>query len=225
MFLGHVGVGLALKRWAPSCSAGVLVAGALLLDWLLGLFVLAGVEEVHVPADFAQAHFLTFTFPWSHGLLATLVWSALGAAVAAVLLRGPARAWGALVVASAVASHFLCDVVEHVPELPLLGPTSTRVGLGLWRAMPWALALEVALAALGLWLYRRATPGGFPWGMALFLLGVAAVALPGQLLSAEAPPRGFLVATWLLQAPLLGLLAGWVDARRRRTATPSPAVG
>jgi len=213
MFLGHVGVGLALKRAVPSCSAGVLVGAALLLDWLLGLFVLLGLEAVHVPADFAQAHFLTFTFPWSHGLLATLVWSTLAAALAVALLRGPARGWVALGVAAAVASHFLCDAVVHVSGLPLLGPTSARVGVGLWRWMGWALSLEVALAALGLWLYQRATPGRFPWGMALLLLGVAALALPGQLLGTAAPPAQLLAVTWLVQAPLLGLLAGWLDAR------------
>src|SRR5271165_6277606 len=146
MFLGHVGVGLAFKRAVPSVSAGWLVAGALLLDFLLGLFVLAGFEQVYVPADFARRHYLTFSFPWSHGLLATLVWSALAAGVTAGLVRGPARGWAALAVAAAVASHFLCDAVEHLPELPLLGPTSPQLGLGLWRWMPWALALEAALA-------------------------------------------------------------------------------
>ena len=224
VFLGHVGVGLALKRAVPSVNAGVLVAAALLLDSLLGLFVLAGLEQVHLPEDFARRRYLTFSFPWSHGLLATLLWSALAAALTWALLRGPARGWAALAVAVAVASHFPCDVIEHLPELPLLGPDSTRLGLGLWRWMPWALALEVALAALGLVLYRRATAGEFPWGMALLVVGVAAVALPGQLFSTAAPPREALVATWLLQAPLLGLGAGWLDARRRGRPPPAPQV-
>ena len=214
MFLGHIGVGLGLKRAAPSLNAGVLVAAALLLDWLLGLFVLGGVEAVHVPQDFARRHYLTFSFPFSHGLAATLLWSAAAAALGAALLRGPSRRWGALVVAVAVASHFLCDAVEHIPELPLLGANSPLVGWGLWRWMPLALALEVALAAVGFGLYWRAVPGGFPWGLALLLLVLAAVALPGQLLSTEAPATQALVATWLLQVPLLGLLIGWLDARR-----------
>ena len=211
-------MGLALKRAVPSLSAGVLVAAALGLDFLLGLFVLVGLETVQVPVDFAQRHYLTFTFPWSHGLLAALTWSAAAAVLTLLLVRGPARGWGALVVATAVASHFLCDALEHVPELPLLGPSSPRVGLGLWRWMPWALAVEVALAALGFVLYRRASPGRFPLGMAVLLLAVAAVALPGQLLSSAPPPTSALAATWLLQAPALGLLAGWLDGRR-----PAPA--
>ena len=37
MFLGHIGVGLGLKRAAPSVNAGLLVAAALLLDVLLGM--------------------------------------------------------------------------------------------------------------------------------------------------------------------------------------------
>ncbi|MGO9832019.1 MAG: hypothetical protein ACLPJH_17940 [Myxococcaceae bacterium] len=224
MFLGHVGVGLALKRAVPTLSAGALVAAALLLDWLLGLFVLAGIEQVHVPEDFAHRRYFTFTFPWSHGLLATLLWSALAAAVTWALVRGPARGWGALAMGVAVASHFPCDVVEHLPELPLLGPDSARLGLGLWRWMPWALALELTLAAVGLLLYGRATPGGFPRGMALLVLAVAAVALPGQLLATQAPPAQALAVTWLVQAPLLGLVAGWLDARRRAPPRPHPAA-
>ena len=222
MFLGHIGVGLALKRAAPSVNVGLLVAGALVADFLLGLFILLGLERVHVPTDFAHRHFLTFTFPWSHGLAATAAWAGAAGGLTYGLLRGPARAWGALVVALAVASHFPCDAIEHVPELPLWGVASPQLGLGLWRWMPAALALEVALAVWGLLLYRRASPGAFPLGMALLLVALAALALPGQLLSTSAPSGQALVATWLLEVPLIGALAGWLDGRRQARAEKPP---
>jgi hypothetical protein len=228
MFLGHIGVGLGLKRAAPSVNAGVLVAAALLLDMLLGLFVLAGVEEVRVPPDFASVHYFTFTFPWSHSLVATVVWSTLAGAAAWGLLRGRLGPWGAVVVALAVASHFFCDVVEHVRGLPLAGPDSPLLGLGLWKRMPLALALEGALAGLGLWLYARAARGRPPWAMALLLTLVAAVALPGQLLASAPPSTRTLAWTWLLEVPLLGLWVGWLDGRRHVSAelgraSPPPA--
>jgi hypothetical protein len=219
MFLGHIGVGLGLKRAAPSVNAGLLVAAALLPDLVLGLFVLAGVEAVQLPPDFAQRHYLTFDFPYSHGGVATGVWSLLAGAVAWGLLRARIGLGGAAVVALAVASHFLCDVVEHVRGLPLAGPGSPLLGLGLWRTMPLALALEVALAALGLWLYARASRGAFPWGLVLLVTLVAAVALPGQLLASTPPSPRTLAVTWLLEAPLLGLWVGLLERRRRASAS------
>lgn len=73
MFVGHLGVALGLKRAEPRLNLGLLCFATLLLDFLLGLFVLLGIEQVHVPATYAALHYLTFTFPFSHGLLAHLL--------------------------------------------------------------------------------------------------------------------------------------------------------
>ena len=80
MGIGHIALGLACKRAEPRVNVGVFVFAALLADFLLGLFAFAGMETAHVPDDYAHLHYLTFTFPYSHGLAALLVWSALAAA-------------------------------------------------------------------------------------------------------------------------------------------------
>src|SRR5262249_10112871 len=58
MFVGHLGAGLAAKRLAPALSLGVLFLAAMLLDAFLWIFVLLGVEAVHVPANFGEVHYL-----------------------------------------------------------------------------------------------------------------------------------------------------------------------
>jgi hypothetical protein len=48
MFAGHVGVGLAIGRVERRVNVGVFVASALLLDFVLWLFVLGGLESMSV---------------------------------------------------------------------------------------------------------------------------------------------------------------------------------
>src|SRR5215470_3737317 len=116
MFVGHLGVGLAAKRLAPRVSLGALFLAAMGLDALLWIFVLLGLEAMHVPANFNEAHYLTFTFPYSHGLVASLAWSVATLAVARAF--GWSAATG-LVIATTVFSHFVLDAVVHVVGLPL----------------------------------------------------------------------------------------------------------
>src|SRR5262249_10418740 len=140
MFVGHLGVGLALRRAEDLVSLGVLFAAVLLLDLLLGLFVWLGVERVIVRDDYSRLRYLRFDFPYSYGLVASLAWSALASGATAAWLRGrPRRATAAAVVALAVFSHFPCDALEHPPELPLAGPGSSVVGLGRWNHLGVAL--------------------------------------------------------------------------------------
>ncbi len=227
MFVGHLGVGLALSARSRRFRLGTLLGAALLLDVLLGAFVLAGWERVIVPPDFATAHYLEFVFPYSHGLLATLVWTAVTAALAStgllLLGRGRAAAW---VAAAAVASHWVCDVIEHVRGLPLLGPGSPRVGLGLWGTMGWALLLEVLLLVGGAGLFLRSRPG-LPRGRRTVLLlvlgGVAVLQIVSQLAGGEVPAARVLALTWIVQAAALTVLGLWADPVLSSPAGSPPA--
>jgi len=166
MFVGHLGAGLAAKRLAPEARLGVLFLAAMWLDALLWVFVLLGLESVHFPSSLGGGRYLTFTFPYSHGFVASLAWSAIG--VGLVRMSGRSLRAG-LVVGAAVFSHFLLDALVHVAGLPLLGDASYHVGLGLGRHAGPELAVECALVGLGWWLYCGA-PGSARsvrrWGLA-----------------------------------------------------------
>jgi len=155
MFAGHVGAALAIGRAERRVNVGAFVFAALLLDVVLWLFVLVGWESVIIPANFTATHQPQFVFPYSHGLLASVAWAVLAAAMAFLLCsRVPAaRGRVAVLIAAAVLSHWLLDALVHVPELPLAGASSIHLGLGLWQSMPVALVTEALIVVAGLYLF------------------------------------------------------------------------
>jgi hypothetical protein len=213
MFVGHLGAGLAAKRLAPRVNLGVLFLAAMWLDALLWIFVLMGLEEVHVPPNFKETHYLTFTFPYSHGLAASLAWSAAALAVTRGLGSGAAAG---LVIAATVLSHFVLDALVHVVGLPVLGPASYRLGLGLWRHTGLELALECLIGGLGWLIYvrsPRSARGLARWGLA-GIIGLCGLLTVMGGLATEPPPSVHAMATASLTTiAVVSLLAGWLDRR------------
>jgi hypothetical protein len=158
MFAGHIGAALAIGRAEPRVNVGAFIAAALLLDIVLWLFVLVGWETVTIPADFATTHQPEFVFPYSHGLLASLAWSAAAGALGFALgARLQAARWrAAALLAAAVFSHWLLDALVHRPELPLSRVGSPMFGLGLWHDMTLGLAIEAIVVVVGLYLFVAA---------------------------------------------------------------------
>src|SRR5882724_4617669 len=131
MFVGHYGVSFAARRSAASVPLWVLFIAVQLLDVAWAPLVLLGVEKVRiVPGITASNPLDLYYMPYTHSLLATLLWSA-GAYFLCRLLapRGLGEAAG-LVLALAVFSHWILDLLVHRPDLPLYDNTA-KVGLGL----------------------------------------------------------------------------------------------
>lgn len=215
MFVGHVGVGLGLASRVRRRALGPMVGAALLLDALLGVFVLVGWEHVLGREDFASTGYLAFDFPWSHSLVAALVWSVLAAGAASAGWLGLDRSGGAAgLVGLAVFSHFVCDAIEHVRGLPLLTDASPRVGLALWTHMPWAVAVELAMLAGGVVSFLHARPD-VPRLRRIALVAVLAVfglfQLAGLFARGPPPPENALATVFVAQTALLVGLGVWVD--------------
>jgi hypothetical protein len=216
--IGHFAVGLALKKAEPRLNLGPVIFGAYLSDFLLGIFVWMGMEQYHLPPDFATKRYMTYTFPYSHGLAATLLWSVLAALVAyrfysATVIRAKA-AW---IIAGAVFSHFVLDAIVHVVGLPMLGDNSYKIGLGLWNHLGLELSLEVAMAAVGLAIYLRCTRGeGIlgRYGMITLVTLLTPAMVMGQAMTVSEPPRSALVESWIIAPLLLAASAYRLDRNR-----------
>lgn len=156
MFVGHYAASLALKKFEKRASLGVLFLAVQFVDILFFPFVLLGIERINLVENFTQStHFELEYLPYTHSLLAFVVWS--GAAYALfrwVIVKNHSVA---IVVALAVFSHWLLDLLVHTPDLPLASDTTTKLGFGLWNNAIATYAVEAGLLILGLWLYLRST--------------------------------------------------------------------
>jgi hypothetical protein len=216
MGIGHAAVALGASRAAPRVNVGILIFAAFLADFLLGIFGAFGLEQARVPPDYATRHYLTFTFPYSHGLVALILWGAIfGTIFCWVDRQDRVRAF--LVIASLVFSHFILDGVVHVPELPLLGQNSPKVGLALWNHMPLELTLETLMALAGLVVYWALSGGtkANRWGMATFVI-LLTVLTWTQLFSTTPPTPSQLVPTWIFAPIVFSAIPYALD--RKRTA-------
>ena len=152
MFLGHFGLALAAKRVAPRPSLGTTVMAAQWPDGIWPIFVLLGVEHVEIRPGVTTVTPLDFvSYPYSHSLMADLIWAALFAVVYGTLRKD----WrGAIWLAVLVLSHWLLDVVAHRPDVPTW-PGGPKLGTGLWNSLPATLIAEFALFGAGIWIYNR----------------------------------------------------------------------
>ncbi len=213
MFLGHFGVGLAAKPAAREASLGTLFLASQFLDLLWPTFLLLGLERVEIEPGATALIPLDFThYPWSHSLLAVVGWSVLFALVYFAVRRAVVPA---LVCGGLVASHWLLDLLTHQPDLPLVPGGTTLVGFGLWNHPVAAIALEVALFALGVFLYLRATRPVDRTGTVAFWFLVAFLGIIHAANLLGPPPPSVTAIAWTGQAQwLLVAWAYWIDRHR-----------
>ena len=222
MFAGHIGVALAAARVEPRVNVGMFAAASLFLDLVLWLFVLLAWETVVIPTDFPQTHQPKFVFPYSHGLFASVAWSALAGLLTFLLHKSRAgrRVRPALLLAGVVFSHWLLDALVHRPELPIAAAASPLVGFGLWNNMPVALVIEAALVVVGMFLFFPGCGLSRPKRFALAALSVLVLTFTVVGMTTAPPPpsaiamAGSSLGTIVLVCVLIGWLGSGARARQ-----------
>jgi hypothetical protein len=218
VFLGHYGVAFALKRAEPKVSLGTLFVACQLLDLLWGLFVLLGWEHARiVPGHTATTPLEFYDYPISHSLIGALAWSVVAAACYySWPTRDTTRHWqAAAVVGITVFSHYPLDVLVHLPDLPILGNVSPKLGLSLWNHPVATIVAELLVFGLGLAVYMAFRSKRHP--LRLGRITVVIILLLATYLASmygPVPPNMTAVAiSDIVFILLAATLAAWADRR------------
>lgn len=215
MFVGHYGVSFAFKSLEKPLPLWLLFIAVQFVDVLWAVFVPMGIEKVRItPGITASNPFDLYYMPYSHSLVAALLWS--GAAFVGYKLTRSRAAYAAFLLAAAVFSHWVLDLIVHRPDLPLYDDTY-KMGFGVWNYPVVAFALEAGLLFGGMLLYLRSTSAvskvgkyGMP-AFGIVLLAVQAVVFFGS--PPSSPSAAALTA--ILSYVVFAAVVYWLEKKRR----------
>jgi hypothetical protein len=118
-----------------------------------------------------------------------------------------------------VVSHWVLDWVTHRPDMPLY-PGGARYGLGLWNSIAGTMAVEIAMFAVGVWMYvdaTRATDGVGRWEFIVYVVLLLLIYFANAF--GPAPESVTTVAWAAIALPVVFIpWAWWFD--RHRMAVP-----
>lgn len=218
MFIGHFAPAMVAATHRDAPSLPVLFIGGQLVDWAFFGLLLTGAEKMRFsPGVSAMNPMDLYHMPYTHSLIGSV---GFGLAFAALIWVATRNRTGALIGFAVVVSHWLLDLLVHVPDLTLAG-SPPKLGLGLWNHPAIEMPLEIALTIGALWLYARAT-GGLRLSIGV-LAGILLI-LQGINWFGPVAPEVDANTTWLAWfAYGLATLAAWWAARTA-SARPSGTV-
>jgi hypothetical protein len=214
MFIGHFALGFAAKRATPTVPLVALVAAAQLADLLWPFFLLAGLERVRiVPGDTAFTPLEFVSYPYSHSLIALMVWGVVFGWAYKATARASFEAF--TVLAALVVSHWFLDVATHRADMPVY-PGGPKLGLGLWNSVAGTIVVESLMFAIGVALYLRATRARDRtgrWSVAT-LVALLAAAYVANVASSPPPSVQTIAIGGIIGAAVIVLITWWADRHR-----------
>ena len=149
MFIGHYGLGFAVKKKYSDIPLWVLFLSVQLMDIVDFILVIFGIEKAVYRNSDNPFFRNNLDLPYSHSLIGALLLSAIVYLIFKIIKR---RSW-ALIVALCVLSHWVIDYIVHTPDLSIVFG-HIKTGLGLWNYPYLSFSLEIILVLLG-WLILR----------------------------------------------------------------------
>jgi hypothetical protein len=204
-------VSFAAKRVDRTVPLWVLFLAVQFLDVLWAPCILLGIEKVRITPGITASNPLDLYYmPYTHSLVAALLWSGVGGLAYHFIAR-PARKQASAVVGGAVFSHWILDFVVHRPDLPLYDD-SAKVGLGLWNLPALAFGLEAALLFGGLWLCLH---GRLTRSLGTLIFGILMLAIQAYVFFGPPPTSDRAAAsTALIVYAVFAAVIWWFQDRR-----------
>jgi membrane-bound metal-dependent hydrolase YbcI (DUF457 family) len=154
MVAGHFGLAAGVKATEQRAPLWALMLATAWLDVLFGPLFAIGIEDLRMLPRGGYGNVIIHA-DYTHSLVGAAILAVLFGAVAAI-------PWGTrigVVLGAVVFSHWLLDLVVHRADMAILPGNLgdlPRLGFGLWRAPVASALLELAIIAVGSYLYWRA---------------------------------------------------------------------
>lgn len=214
MFIGHFGVGFGAKKIDNKPSLGTLFLAAQFVDLLWPFLLILGIEKVEITPGISAFNPLDFTYyPFTHSLLAAIFWALLFGAIYFFIKK---NIKSAVVLGTLVLSHWVLDLIVHIPDLPIFPGSNVKVGFGLWNSIAGTIIVEGLIFLGGVYLYFKSTKaknkkGAFAlWGLAIFLILVYILNIIGP------PPDSAQAIGYVGLSQWLIIAWGyWIDRNRK----------
>jgi hypothetical protein len=206
------------ETYPPAVPLWVLFVAVQLVDFAWAVFIITGIEHARfVPGFAAASHLDLYHMPYTHSLVAAIIWSVGFGFFYYIWKRRAGALISAIIIGLAVFSHWLADLIVHVPDLSLISG-DPKLGFGLWRYFWLSQSIEIGLLFLGLlayvWTSKPCTAFGrfAPWLFFILLVGVQAIS---HLPPSNPVPTMTVFATQALGAFSVLALLAWLTERTR----------
>ncbi len=150
MFIGHYGVGYAVKKSNQDIPLWLLFMAVQLLDIIAFTLVLFGIEGASFTPNENPFFRNQLFLPFSHSLVGALIISFI---VFFVFRVNNKKQW-AWILGLCVLSHWFIDLSVHTNDLPILFG-GFAVGLGLWKYPYFTFIIEIIFVLIGWLLIKR----------------------------------------------------------------------
>jgi len=215
MFIGHFGLSFAAKKAAPKVSLGFLFIATQFVDILWPFMLVLNIEKVVIVPCYTKSNALDFLFfPYTHSLLAGIVW---GLVMGTVYWLLKSDKQGALIVGLCVLSHWFLDFIVHTADLPLSPFGEDKFGFGLWNHVAVSLTIETILFLAGVYTYygvTKAKTTAGKWGLWSFVVFLIVFNISNTF---GPPPPASITALSVTLIVLMLVIVGlayWVDSKR-----------
>lgn len=153
MFVGHYAAAFALKRIERKAPLAALFLAVQWVDILFFPLAVLGVEKMEFVENFTAVNdFNLYFYPYTHGLLGSVVWSAIIFLLVRLFWKDKPKSV-ASILALAVLSHWFLDLIVHTADLPILAD-EPKFGFGFWNSKVLTFWTESILLLVGFAFYQ-----------------------------------------------------------------------